>query len=322
MSAPWTGQTGIDALANADLFLVVDITAGPANRTVSSTQVLTYIADTSANFTNKIFTGTTNSFENNSLRIAGDAGSSSNFVTIKPAVLSVDGLFLSMPNLDEDDTFALIGHDQLFSGNNSFSQDVDFIGSDLLDVNAISSNDATPEPILRFVDVPNAVNEFTIENAATGNAPILQLTGGDDDIDMVFRSKSTGDFIFEGQGSQIFAKIQGAITNPDSFIEIMAGDDSTPPRIALSGAGAPRDLHIRAESTGGVQIAGASQGLGFFNTAPVTQRGGTGETSGFIMVAGNDVTDSSTFTGAIGTKAYTISDLVKHLKQYGLLAES
>ena len=42
MSAPWTDQDAIDALADADLFLVVD-SSESANRTVSSTQVLTYI---------------------------------------------------------------------------------------------------------------------------------------------------------------------------------------------------------------------------------------------------------------------------------------
>jgi hypothetical protein len=62
--------------------------------------------------------------------------------------------------------------------------------------------------------------------------------------------------------------------------------------------------------------------LGFFGTTPVAQPSTTGETAGFTAGAGTAVNDQSTFTGNVGTKAYRLSDIVKALKQLGLIASS
>lgn len=62
-------------------------------------------------------------------------------------------------------------------------------------------------------------------------------------------------------------------------------------------------------------------GLGLFAATPVAQQSGTGETTGFTAGAGTNVTDASTFTGNVGSTAYRISDIVKALKNYGLLAQ-
>jgi len=65
---------------------------------------------------------------------------------------------------------------------------------------------------------------------------------------------------------------------------------------------------------------GTTQKLGFFNATPVAQQSGTGETTGFTAGAGTAVKDDSTFTGNVGSTAYRISDIVKALKNLGLLA--
>ncbi len=46
----------------------------------------------------------------------------------------------------------------------------------------------------------------------------------------------------------------------------------------------------------------------------------TGITTGFTAGGGTAVTDSSTFTGGIGTTAYRISDIVRNLKNLGVIA--
>ena len=56
--------------------------------------------------------------------------------------------------------------------------------------------------------------------------------------------------------------------------------------------------------------------LGFFGETPTTQPQSTGETTG---ASASDVTNATTFNGNNGTTAYTILDIVKHLKNLGLL---
>ena len=74
-------------------------------------------------------------------------------------------------------------------------------------------------------------------------------------------------------------------------------------------------------STTGTKIGTATtQKLAFFNSTPVVQPNGTGETTGFTAGAGTAVNDDSTFTGNVGATAYRVSDVVKALKNLGLMA--
>lgn len=71
----------------------------------------------------------------------------------------------------------------------------------------------------------------------------------------------------------------------------------------------------------GTKIGTATtQKLGFYNATPVVQPSTTGETAGFTANTGTAVNDASTFTGNVGTTAYRLSDVVKHLKNLGLIA--
>jgi hypothetical protein len=70
------------------------------------------------------------------------------------------------------------------------------------------------------------------------------------------------------------------------------------------------------------QGAGTQTGckLGFWGVTPVIQPATTGTSTGFTAGAGTAVNDQSTFTGGTGSTAYRISDVVKAMKQLGLLA--
>jgi len=88
-------------------------------------------------------------------------------------------------------------------------------------------------------------------------------------------------------------------------------------------------LHVQgdfiAQSTGAnkiIETAESTTSLGFYGSTPITQPSDTGETSGFTAGAGTGVNDDSTFTGNVGTAAYRISDIVKALKNLGLLQDS
>ena len=59
-----------------------------------------------------------------------------------------------------------------------------------------------------------------------------------------------------------------------------------------------------------------TQKLAFYGLTPIIQQSSTGETTGASDL---DVQYTTTFTGNNGSTAYTILDIVKHLKNYGLL---
>jgi len=59
--------------------------------------------------------------------------------------------------------------------------------------------------------------------------------------------------------------------------------------------------------------------LGFYKVEPIIQPSSTGTTSSMTTVGGTTVTESNGFNGTIGTTYYTIGDIVKHLKNLGLL---
>jgi len=80
--------------------------------------------------------------------------------------------------------------------------------------------------------------------------------------------------------------------------------------------------NIVLSTTNGTKIGTATnQLLGFYNQTPIARPSSTGvTTNGFTQESGNNVHTASTFTGGIGTNAYTISDIVAHLKSLGLIA--
>ena len=82
--------------------------------------------------------------------------------------------------------------------------------------------------------------------------------------------------------------------------------------------------NIVLSTTTGTKIGTATnQLLGFYNQTPITQPSSTGVTTNGFTGGGGGATvhPQSTFTGGIGTNAYTISDIVAHLKSLGLIAQ-
>ena len=68
-------------------------------------------------------------------------------------------------------------------------------------------------------------------------------------------------------------------------------------------------------------LAVTTNGTIIFNESRIVQQSGTGEGTGFTAVGGTGVNDQSTFTGNVGSTAYRINDIVKALKNQGLLAQ-
>jgi len=60
--------------------------------------------------------------------------------------------------------------------------------------------DANGNEQIKFTTTTSAVNEFTITNSATGNAPALSVTGGDTNLDLTITPKGLGLVTFNGGG--------------------------------------------------------------------------------------------------------------------------
>jgi hypothetical protein len=71
----------------------------------------------------------------------------------------------------------------------------------------------------------------------------------------------------------------------------------------------------------GTKIGTATnQKLAFYNSIPIVQPSSTGQTAGHTGGVGANIQVDSTFTGGVGAIAYTIGDIVRHLKNLGLIA--
>ena len=66
-----------------------------------------------------------------------------------------------------------------------------------LDVNGFALGDGTLE-LLKFIEAASAVNELTITNAATSNAPELSSTGDDTNVDIKITPKGSGNVVLDG----------------------------------------------------------------------------------------------------------------------------
>lgn len=67
--------------------------------------------------------------------------------------------------------------------------------------------------------------------------------------------------------------------------------------------------------------AATTDKIGFYGLTPLVQPSSAGETTGFTAGSGTAANDDSTFTGNVGSTAYTVGDIVKHLKNLGLIAQ-
>lgn len=62
-------------------------------------------------------------------------------------------------------------------------------------------NDTNGNELVKVTATGSAVNELTVANAATGNAPEISTTGGDTNIDLKLTPKGTGRVVLNGAGA-------------------------------------------------------------------------------------------------------------------------
>jgi hypothetical protein len=76
---------------------------------------------------------------------------------------------------------------------------------------------------------------------------------------------------------------------------------------------------VVASSATGIGIAAAADKLGFYGATPVVLHTTTGNVAGFAAGAGTASKSDSVWTGGVGSTAYTVGDVVRALKNLGLM---
>ena len=158
-----------------------------------------------------------------------------------------------------------------------------------------------------------AANTININNLEVSSG-ILQWQG--DDIVQFFTNKIVLFQPIEFDTTNIVATTRTNLglgeTNNVTFSALTLSSDLT------LGSG---DNIVLSTTTGTKIGTATNQLLGFYNQIPITRPSSTGvTTNGFTANSVGNVHANSTFTGGIGTNAYTISDIVAHLKSLGLIA--
>ena len=134
------------------------------------------------------------------------------------------------------------------------------IGTSILDTNG--------NELALLTATSSAVNEFTIANAATGQAPTLSSTGGDSNIDINIIPKGTGDVVLAGDTVQVgdsgaaatlTSNGAGALTvttggAADLVLSTNSGTDSGTITIT---DGADGNINLAPNGSGQVQAGGA-----------------------------------------------------------------
>ena len=181
----------------------------------------------SSNFANNSSNHSSNSsnFANNSSNFANTASNSANAAnSARDAALAAadnfDDVYLgsktSDPTLDNDGD-ALTAGDLYYNsvgtvlkyytgsawvsitsgGITDLVQDTTPQLGGMLDVNGQSIGDGTLE-LVKFAETASAVNEITVTNSASGNAPEIAATGDDTNIDLKLTPKGTGKLNLDG----------------------------------------------------------------------------------------------------------------------------
>jgi len=166
--------------------------------------------------------------------------------------------------------------------------DLDANGNNILIDSGNSINDENDLEQIKFSTTASAINEFTVKNAAAGNAPDLQATGDDTNIDLNLTPKGIGRTTFNGQG-----KIQSVAEKVTSTATAASGtvnyDVLTQAVLNYtSNASGNWTLNIRGDGSNSLNsIMDTGESL---TVAHIVKQGGTAYYNSAVQIDGSGVT--------------------------------
>ena len=267
------------------------------------------LAISTTGVTNTIALPTTNSF-NGDIALVVHQGPTSSVTAVRTAGAATN--LVTLNQFEEAVEFVYYNNVWQFNHNRSFVEPIFFSGTNA------AANAAASRTNLGGTTVGNALFTAVTTNSAR-TALGASIVGGNI-------------FTVPEQYQELFLRINAdntvsSLTPAATRTNLGLGQTNS---VTFSALTLSSDLtlgsgdNIVLSTTNGTKIGTATnQLLGFYNQTPVAQPSTTGvTTNGFTGGGGgNTVHAQSTFTGGIGTNAYTIGDIVAHLKSLGLIAE-
>jgi hypothetical protein len=281
------------------------------------------IAISTTNVTNTIALPTTNSF-NGDIALVVHQGPTSSVTAVRTAGAATNLVTLNRP--EEAVEFVYYNNVWQFNHNPSFTEPVYFSGTSAASHAAESRTNlglgSTNDVEFRTVKInlPTGVGDSLIVTNSGGSATSLFDDITVNELDAV--TAAFGNTVTVSSNGISFNTNTAAATTRTNLG--LGGTNS----VTFSSLTLSSDLtlgsgdNIVLSTTNGTKIGTATnQLLGFYNQTPIAQPSSTGvTTNGFERNSGDNVHPQSTFTGGISNTAYTISDIVAHLKSLGLLA--
>ena len=148
-------------------------------------------------------------------------------------------------------TYHLSGDEFLVDAANVSGALTDIVGDTTpqlggqLDVNGNAIGDGMLE-LLAFSETASAVNEVTVTNAATGNAPSLSATGDDTNIDLELTAKGSGTVTAGGNTVAVLASAQTYTASQRGEVTALTSSSSS---IAIDFADSNNFSHTTTEDT-------------------------------------------------------------------------
>lgn len=181
------------------------------------------------------------------------------------------------------------------------------------DGTAVKLLDDAGNEILRSNKTASAVNELTVTNAATANAPQLSATGGDTNIDLKITPKGTGRVVLAGAGVPVNTTVATSETTTSTTYAALATAQAAAVTIGTSGmalvtvscqmsAGAAGNRGYMGFAVSGATTVAANDNASLAYLSPA---GGNFHRGSFTKLVTGLTAGANTFTAQFRTNAGT-----------------
>jgi hypothetical protein len=146
----------------------------------------------------------------------------------------------------------------------------------------------------KWVGVASAVNEITVTNAATGNAPLVSATGGDTNVNLNVQPKGTTGIaqILDGNGNEV---LKAGVATTSAVNEITVTNAATTGSPNISATGGDTNINLALTPKGNGLVKGAV--LRQDDTTNTYQKGNTVTLTGWgVITAAAAATATETVT--------------------------